>query len=399
MSQRPARSRRPAAALLAAVASVLGAACRTSSPAEQRAARTTGDVVIAVAWPWAAHPEIRFGQGLDMAAAEVNASGGIGGRRLRLSRVDDRESVDSGRLVAQRLGNDPEVAAVIGHLQSYVTVPAAAAYDEAGLVLVSPTASDPELTSHAYTRVFRATFTNRTVGRHMAEYAAAHGYRRVAIYYTRDDYGRGLSNAFEERANELGVTTAARQSYDPGGQSTKQTFLSTFEAWHDVDFDALFVAGEVPSAGTLIAQARKAGIAVPVIGVDAMSSPELMSVGGRDVEGTVVPTVFHVSEPRTEVRRFTAAFVRRYATEPDAGSALGYDAVWLLARAMRQAHSSDPAAVARVLHALKGIPGVTGAFSFDSTGDLEDRPLVKTVVQNGQFVYLPDTRQLVAARP
>jgi branched-chain amino acid transport system substrate-binding protein len=383
-------------------AALLAAACRPATPAELRreySTKTSGDVVIGVAWPWAAHPDILFGQGADMAVAEVNASGGVNGRRLRLRREDDHESVDSGRVVAHRLSSDPSVVAVIGHLQSYVTIPAAAIYDEAGLVLLSPTATDPELTAHAYTRVFRATFTSSSVGRQMADYAAARGFKRVAIYYTRDDYGRLLSNAFEERANGYGMTVPARQSYNPGGENAERAFLGTFAAWKDLGIDALFVAGEVPSAGTLIAQARRAGLAVPVIGVDAMSSPALMSAGGRAVEGTVVPTPFHVDEPRAAVQRFNAAFRGRYRVAPDAGSALGYDAVWLLARAIRAAKASDPDSISRALHRARGWQAVTGAFTFDSAGSLAERPIITMVVRDGRFEYVPGAPAVAVTGP
>jgi branched-chain amino acid transport system substrate-binding protein len=390
--------RRSAAVL--STAGVIATALVSCAPA-RAADGATADVVIGVAWPWAAHPEIRFGQGLDMAVEEVNASGGVVGRKLRLRREDDRESLDSGRIVAQRLSTDPSVAAVIGHLQSYVTIPAAAIYDANGVVLLSPTATDPELTRHAYARVFRTTFTNHTVGRHMAEYAAARGFKRVAIYYVRDDYGRGLSNAFEERANDVGVAVVARQSYDAEGSATDASFASTFREWKHLDADAIFVAGEVPQAGLLIAQARKAGLTLPILGGDAMGSGALMSAGGDAVEGTVVATVFHPDEARPEVREFAAAFTKRYGVAPDAGSALGYDAVWLLARAIRTAGSAKPDDIAHALHSAHDFRGATGSFAFDKSGDLIDRPLVKMVVRKGRFEYLaerPASTAVVASR-
>ena len=383
--------RSAARVLVALVAAFVIGGCSSGGTDGSRGRAATGDVVIGVAWPWAAHSEIRFAQGLDMAVDEVNQSGGVGGRKLRLRRGDDRESVDSGRMVAQRLSADPNVVAVIGHLQSYVTIPAAAIYDANGLLLVSPTATAPELTAHSYQRVFRTTFTNRTVGRHMADYAAARGYKRVAIYYVRDDYGRDLSNAFEERATDVGVAVAARQSYDPEGSGTEAAFASTFRDWKHIEADAIFVAGEVPLAGTLISQARKAGLRLPILGADAMGSGALMSAGGAAVEGAVVPTVFHPDETRPEVRKFAADFTKRYGVAPDAGSALGYDAVWLIAHGIRAAGSAKPTDIARAIHAAHDLTGVTGAFTFDAGGDLIDRPLVKMVVHNGRFEYLAET--------
>ena len=239
------------------------AGCGSSSTIDQRAARAgraSGDIVIGVAWPWQARSEMRFGDGLDMAVAEINDSGGINGRPLRLLRSDDHESADEGRAVAQRFGADPNVVAVIGHLQSYVSVPAAGIYDNGGLVMLAPAATDPELTAQGYRRVFRATFTDKVVGHQMADYAMRRGYRRIAIEYVRSTYGRDLANAFEERAADLGLTVVARQSYG-AEEVTEQTFDATVHEWSSLDIDAIFLAGEVPSAAYFVMATRHQGIA------------------------------------------------------------------------------------------------------------------------------------------
>jgi branched-chain amino acid transport system substrate-binding protein len=393
------RSRAGVAALLALA--LLGACRGAQSVAEvraARAARAAGDIVVGVAWPWESRKQIRFGEGLQLAADEINAAGGINGRRLRLVRADDRESVNEGRVVAQRFSADPDIVAVIGHLHSYVSVPAAAIYDAAGVVMLSPTATDPGLTAQGYQRVFRAAFTDREVGRQMAEFAAGRGFRRVAIYYVRDDYGRDLANAFEQRASEAGMRVAARQSYDPSDAISERTFAATLSQWKGLELDAIFVAGTVPAAALFIAEARKAGLTVPILGGDAMSSPDLISVAGKAAEGTIVASMFHPAEPRAEVQRFTAAFKARYGVAPDAGSAIAYDAVRLLAHAMRQAKSSVPAEVARALHATRDWQGVTGAFTYNGVGDPVGKPVIKTVVRGGRFEYLGDAA-LAQARP
>ncbi len=377
------------------VACIILGACRPSgSPATERIARAeraAGSIVVGVAWPWAARREVRYGEGLDMAVAEINASGGVRGRRIVLEREDDHESVDEGELVAQRLANDPDVVAVIGHLQSYVSVPASAIYDLSGLLMIAPTATDPELTAHGYSRVFRATFTDTEVGRQMAEYAARQGYERIGIYYIRSDYGRNLANAFEERANDLGLSIPVRQSYEPNAPRGSDSFGPTLRGWSEVGLDAIFLAGEVPSAARAIVAAREQGITVPILGGDAMSSRELISVAGSAAEGTVVATAFHADEPRPEVRQFAAAFEERYGAPPDAGSALGYDVIRLLAAAIERAGTTIPDSVAGALHSLHDWKGVTGTFAFDSVGNLVRRPIAKMVVRDGAFEYLPDS--------
>jgi branched-chain amino acid transport system substrate-binding protein len=381
--------------LLALAVSVAGGGCRSGEPRigerASRAASQTGDIVVAAVWPWEARREIRFGEGLRLAVDEVNAAGGIRGRHVRLELRDDKESVDEGRLIAQSLGADPNVVAVIGHLQSYVSVPAAAIYDLSGLLMISPAATDPQLTAQGYRRVFRASFTDQTVGRSMAEFAAARGFKRMAIVYVRDTYGRDLANAFEERAVAAGIRVAARQSYDVSGADDK-TFQSILRQWKGLDFDAIFLAGEVPTGAIFVAEARRAGLHMPILTGDAMNSPELVRVAGTAAEGTIVAAIFHPDEPRADVRKFSDAFTRKYGVAPDAGSALGYDAVHLLAEAMRRAGTVAPDDVARSLHSIHDWTGVTGPFSFDASGDPLVRPVVKLVVRNGHLAYLGDVR-------
>ena len=358
--------------------------------ARARAAAGDGNIVIAAPWPWEARgDELRYAQGLDLAVKEINETGGIDGRQIRLIRPDDRQSVNEGRLIAQRLAEDPEVMAVIGHLQSYVTVPAAAIYDLAGLPLVSPMSTSAELTSRNYARIFRAIPTDRAIGRQMADYAIERGFRRAVIYYVRNEYGRALANAFEERYQQQSaeVEILARHSYDPGQDLSPRTLEPVLEAWANLVPDAIFLAGEVPLAGRIIAAIRAFGMDTPVLGPDAMSSSTLISEGGDAVEGTVVASFFHPDEPRDEVSEFVARFRATYDVGPDLASALGYDAVWLLARAMRVARTPAPAEVSEALHRMEW-RGVTGEFRFDERGELLDRRIVRLAVRGGEFKYL-----------
>jgi branched-chain amino acid transport system substrate-binding protein len=288
--------------------------------------------------------------------------------------------------------------AVIGHLQSYVTIPAAAIYDLAGLVLIAPTATDPALTAQGYHQVFRTTFSDQAVGEQLADFAVAHSYRRVAIAYIRDTYGRALANAFEERLTARGDTVIARDSYDPAGAVTEQMVSPMMRDWSTLTPDAVFLAGEVPSAATIVAEARREGIRTPILGGDAMSSPALVDVAGAAAEGVIVAAAFHPTEPGEHVERFVAAFVHRYGSPPDVGAALGYDAVSVLAAAIRQARSPAPAEVAAALHALKNWQGVTGPFSFDAAGNRVSSPIVTVVVHKGRFALLSDVPGPVASR-
>lgn len=373
--------------LLACVGS---GSCRPSASSADGATAATTEryVVIAVPWPWQRRGQIRYGEGLDLAVDEANATGGVLGRPVRLERYDDAESVDEGRMVAERIVARPRVVAVIGHLQSYVTLPAASIYERAGLVLLAPVATDPALTSSGYRRVFRVTLSVTEIGRQMAETAARLGLTRVAIHSARTDYGRDLSNAFESRATELSLTVPVRKSYEASDSIDEPSLASTFREWSDLDVDAVFLAGEPPAAARIVALIRRAGLRLPVLAGDAMSSPELLNIAGPAADGVLAASFFHPDEPRSEVARFVRAFRHRYETAPDVGSALGYDAVRLLVYAMRTASSTAPENVAAVLHSTRDWSGVTGEFTFDERGETVGKRLILVEAHNGRFVFV-----------
>jgi branched-chain amino acid transport system substrate-binding protein len=399
MSERGRRSRLVVGTPILVSLLLMGACGRSRDVAESRAHRAdrSGTVRVAVVWPWASRSEIRFAEGLEMAVGEVNGERGAGGRPLEIVRFDDRESVDEGRLIAERIAADPGIVAVIGHLHSYISVPAAAIYERGGLVMVSPTATDVELTSRGYRSVFRVPLTDAEVGRQMAEIAARRGYQRLAVYYVRNGYGRGLANAFEERATRSGLAVVTRQSYDPGSAASGAVFEQTLEDWKDLEMDAIFVAGEVPSAARFVALARKLGIRTPILGGDAMGARSLLTEAGPAAEGMVVASFFHPDEPRPEVRAFVAAFRSRYGGDPDVGSALAYDSVRLLANAVRSGASAAPAAIATELRQGHGGSGVTGPFTFDEQGNRVGQRVVSMVVNHGRFEFLREPQVASAA--
>jgi branched-chain amino acid transport system substrate-binding protein len=386
---------------MAAMAATI-AGCGTRPPAEEREYRAvhgTRDIVIAVAWPWSAREGFLYGQGIDLAVAEVNAAGGVNGRKLQVLRVDDRETVDEGRLVAQRLASNPDVVAVIGHLHSYVTGPAAAIYDMAGLVTISPTATDPGLTTKGYRRFFRTTFTDKEVGRQMALFAAARGSRRSAIYYVRSDYGRGLANAFEETFAQSGGVISDRQSYDPSGVVNREVLTRIGNDWRTRSLDTIFIAGEALPAAQLIAELRRQGLTIPVLAGDAAGTADLFGDAPTVVEGTIVASPFHPSDPRPAVREFVRQFTARFNTRPDAAAAVGYDAIRLIARGMEIAKSASPSQVATALHTMGEWDGVTGPVKFSDDGELGERAIVKMIARSGTFEVLPTTPPRARATP
>lgn len=386
--------------ILALGATLLVSACDTRTLAQRRAEyqRTAkDDVVIAVAWPLKSS-KATLVQGVELAAEEVNRAGGIlGGRKIRLVMKDDAGSLNTGRMVAQEIADDPQVAAVIGHLNSYIAAPAAQIYERAGLLMMTPGASGQKVTEQGGKLTFRSLPQNREQARQIGDYAMAQGYRNVAIYYIKNDYGVDLANCFEQRARELGITIADRRSYSMGGDN----YAAILADWASfLNIDSIFLVGSLPESPEILRAVRNAGLKVPVFGGAGLDSPELIRKGGDSVEGTVVFSLFNVGDRRPEVHAFAQRYQARYGVQPDSTAAQGYDTLKLLVHGMSQAGSAVPASVAQQLRATRAWQGVTGTHSFDDQGNPVGKLLAKVMVRDGKFEYfdLPGQgRQLTVA--
>ena len=377
-----------AAALLALA--LFTSACGPTDPATlraERAAQAEGDLVIGVAWPWEARTVGLYAEGLDMAVEEVNADGGVVGRPLRLVRGDDGESVDGGRLVAQRFADDPDVVAVIGHLNSHVTIPAADIYERGGLLMLTPASTAPELTRRGHRHVFRSVHDDEDVGRQMVDLAADNGWRRVFVVYVRTAYGEGLATAFEGAATDSRVDVVGRAAYGSDGSGLDALVDDIRQTRDARGVDAVFLAGVPPEAGSVIAALRRGGVGAPIFGGDALDTVELVESAGGTAEGVYVASVFHPDDPRPESQAFRQAFEARYGTAPDSWAARGYEAVRVLAQAMEAAGSAAPGAVAAALRDGGQVSGITGPFGFDDKGDVVGKRLVTAVIRDGAFQY------------
>src|SRR5690606_24523605 len=119
----------------------------------------------------------RFNWGINMAVEEINAAGGVLGRPLLTIKQDDRSDVTQGRLIAQQFADNLDLVAVIGHSDSFVSLPASATYQFAGLLMLSPGSTNPALTMQGFDLVFRNVPTDDDIGRQLATYALTAGYR------------------------------------------------------------------------------------------------------------------------------------------------------------------------------------------------------------------------------
>ncbi len=339
-----------------------------------------GDIVIGVAWPFESNNS-QFKEGVELAVKELNQSGGVNGRKVRLVLKDDRGSVAEGMAVAQSFVQERQVTAVIGHRNSFISIPAARIYEEAGLLMLSPASTAPELTQGGYRYIFRNVPGDDEIARRMAIHCSGQGHRRMVVYYSEDSYGVGLANSFEDYARGIGIKVVDRVSY----YGDLKDLQRLHKKWLALDFDGIFIAGNMPEGAEFIAGGGKVGIKTRYYAGNTLDSPLLAEIGGPAAEGTAVGTIFNPDNSREAVKNFVNNFTKEYKTPPGAYSAQGYDAVKLVAAAVGQAGGGDAAAIAEYLRGLKNWPGVAGYHSFAENGDDVGELVVIKTLRDGEL--------------
>jgi branched-chain amino acid transport system substrate-binding protein len=330
----------------------------------------------------------------ELAAEEINATGGINGRRLELVARDDYADPDSAVFVAGDL-YESDVVAIVGHLFSGTTLAAAPVYNGGAnpVAAISPSSSSPEVTA-AGDHTFRVCPSDLAHGAALALWARERlGLERGAVLYLNDQYGRGIRQTFVNQFTRLGGTLA---SVDPylGDRPDVGPYLDRMERDKSIQF--LVVAGNRGEAEEVLRQARRRGLTVPVLGGDGLEGIE---AAGALAEGVYLTSSYFPTLATRANRKFVEAYHRRFPTAgmPNQPAAATYDAIHLL-RNVIAAAGTDRQAVRRALAAVgsetPAFEGVTGVVAFDAAGDVPDQNVYIGMVRGGAIEVAKRTADL-----
>jgi branched-chain amino acid transport system substrate-binding protein len=321
--------------------------------------------------------------GVEMKAHEINEAGGINGVMLELELQDDKGDPKEAANVAQKLGSDPDVLAVIGHFNSSCSLAGKEVYNQMQVLQLSPGSTNVTVCEGG-DWTFRNVYRDDYQGHFIADYIKnVLGYNKVAVFFDNDDYGRGLRDAFAERAKEIGLEIVAEEAYvrDTQEYTPQLTQIRTKNP------DIIFISGLYANAAMILTQAKNLDIQTQFIGGDGLLSSDLIKNAGDAAEGTIITCPFLPTVEDEKTRTFVEEFEEKYNEKPDAWAALSYDAVGIVAEAISKVGTDRKAIrdyVASLNSPENAYDGVTGMTYFDENGDVM-KPLVVAVVRNGEF--------------
>lgn len=321
-----------------------------------------------------------------MAIEELNAAGmTIGGKKVtfELLAEDDAADPKQGTAAAQKLV-DAKVNGVIGHLNSGTTIPASSIYHDARLPQISPSATNPKYTRQGFDTTFRLVADDTQLGGTLGRYAieTLKG-KTVAVIDDRTAYGQGVADEFEKGVTSAGGTLVARE-FTNDKATDFNAILTSIKGKNP---DVVFFGGMDAVAGPMLKQMKALGISAKFMGGDGICTAGLPALAGDGLADDMVycAEAGGVDEAgKAAMDKFREDFKAKYGAEVQVYAPYVYDAVKLMADAMKRADSVDPAKYLPELAKTSGYQGVTGNISFDEKGDIKNGALTLMTYRGGQ---------------
>ena len=311
--------------------------------------------------------EAGFGQtshhGVVLALEEINAAGGVLGKPLELFHEDNQTKSGESATAVKKLISRENVIALIGEVSSGRSLEAAPIAQAAKIPMIAPAATNPKVTETG-DYIFRVCFIDPFQGTVMAKFAKEDlKAKRVAVLSSVSNaYSLGLAKFFKETFVPAGGVIATEKNFSEGDKD----FRAQLTAVKAANVDAIFVPSYYTEAALIARQARDLGITVPIFGGDGWEDEQLLSIGGDALNGCYYSTHFSAENTDPAVAKFVVKYKARWNNEvPGAFSALGYDAVYVLADAIKRAGTTDGPKLRDALAATKNFPGASGVTTLD----------------------------------
>ncbi|RQO57652.1 branched-chain amino acid ABC transporter substrate-binding protein [Pseudomonas sp. KBW05] len=304
--------------------------------------------------------------GAKQAIKDINAKGGVDGKMLEAKEYDDACDPKQAVAVANKVVNDG-VKFVVGHLCSSSTQPASDIYEDEGVIMITPAATSPDITSRGYKLVFRTIGLDSAQGPAAGNYIADHVKPKVvAVIHDKQQYGEGIATAVKQTLEKKGVKVALFEGINAGDKD----FGSLIQKLKQANVDFVYYGGYHPELGLILRQAKEKGVNAKFMGPEGVGNDSISQIAQGASEGLLVtlPKSFD-ADPANKAIVDALVADKKDPSGPFVFPA--YSAVEVIAGGIAAAKSEDTAKVAAAIHAGT-FKTPTGDLSFDAKGDLKD---------------------------
>jgi len=321
--------------------------------------------------------------GFELAREEINKAGGIKGQQIEALFHDDAGDPKQAAAGAQKFADQKDVVAIVGSALSSNTLAMVPITDKAKLPHSVVSSSTPKLSGMSK-YFFRMAVQDAEIGILMGDLMAQKlKAKNVAILYPNNDFGKGLAGVVEAQLKKQNVNVTSSQAY----LVTDKDFSALLTVIKAQNVDALAVCGTYTDGGLIVKQAGELGLTVPVVSGPGFYSPKFVEIAGKASERAIFLNAFVSSNPDPKVQGFVKKYTEKYGSAPDTFAALGYDQMYVIAKAMEKAAEKGAITRENVRDAMAATnyAGITGTVTFNDKGDWV-RPYLYLTVKDGQFV-------------
>ncbi len=346
------------------------------------------DITIAVAAPMTG-PVASIGEqirrGAELAAEAINKNGGVNGKTIKISVQDDACDPKQAVAIANRILS-AGIKFVDGHACSGASIPAAEAYGENNILMMSPASSAPKLTDDAakngYTTILRLYGRDDAQGRFIGPWIKEkYGTKKIAVLHDKSAYGKGLADVVKEDLNKAGV----KEVFYEGINAGEKDYTAVVNRLKSVGVEFLYFGGYHTEAGLILRQAADQNYKFQLMMGDSLATPEFWSVAGSAGEGTLFtfpPDARENAAAKTALEQF-----KQINFTPEGFTLFSYAVVQAIAGGIAKANSTDPVAVAKILRTTD-VDTVVGSVSFDEKGDVKNPRYDINVWKDGKYSKL-----------
>ena len=356
-------------------------------------AQSSEPIMLGVSGPLTG-PNAQYGtqwkQGFDLALDEIQASGGINGRKLAYSFEDSESDPRQSVAIAQKFVSDPNIVMELGDFSSPASMAASPIYQRAGLVQFGFTNSHPDFTKGG-DFMWSTSVSQADEQPLLALYAVKHlGLKKLALLHLNTDWGRTSRDYFVKAAKEFGAEVVITEGYI----AEERDFRSTLVRVRDANPDGLIMISYYSDGALIARQARQVGLKQTICAASSVYSPKFLELGGEAVEDVHLGTRYFPEDPRPEVQKFVSGFKAKYnGQEPDAFNAYSYDAMNMAAAVLKIGGTDRRA----IRDAFTKVHDVSTVIFGPATFDVESRRVkgamnAELVVRKGHFT-LWDAKQ------
>ena len=320
--------------------------------------------------------------GVEQAAEDINAAGGMNGQKIELFYGDDVAEPRQGVSVANRFAGDG-VQFVVGHFNSGVTMPASETYADNSILMITPGSTNPEITERKFWNVFR------TCGRDDQQGAVAGAYiaktfkdKKVAIVHDKTTYGKGLADETRKAMAANGIKDVLYEGVNQG----EKDYTALVSKIKEKGADLVYWGGTHTEGGLILRQMRDQALKSVMMGGDGIVTEEFAAIAGPGTEGTLM-----TFGPDPQKRPEAAAVLEKFKAKkfkPESYTLYSYAALQVIANAANAAKSNDPKKVAAEIASGKPIKTVLGDLSYDAKGDVKRNDYVVYTWKKGADGHL-----------